>query len=100
MAIRLAKTHGAGRTSVTRVFDDDSLNKRAEVVAAAPRPSRTAFLELASPVMVANPCRLELGDALGVTMRGQPIGYDTADIEALSAIGRTRGGSPHPGRMP
>jgi hypothetical protein len=84
MAIRLAKTHGVSRTSAALGLDYYSLKKRAEVVAAPTQSSGPAFLELASPVMVAKQCRLELDNGSGATMRVQLVGYDAADIEALS----------------
>ena len=43
-----------------------------------------AFLELAPPVMVTKQCRLELDNGSGVTMRVELVGYDAADLEALS----------------
>ena len=83
-AIRLAKTHGVSRTSAALGLDYYSLKKRAEVVVAPSQASGPAFLELAAPVMVAKQCRLEFDNGSGATMRVQLVGYDTADVEALS----------------
>ena len=58
--------------------------KRAEAAAAAPQSSGPAFVELTSPVLVAKQCRLELDNGAGATMRVQLVGYDAADVEALS----------------
>ena len=84
MAIRLAKAHGVSRTSAALGLDYYSLKKRAEATAAPPRSSDPAFLELTPPVLLAKQCRLELDNGSGATMRVQLVGYDAADIEALS----------------
>ncbi len=82
-AIQLAKSHGLSRTSAALGLDYYSLKRRAE--AATPPPSSgPAFLELTPPVLVAKQCRIELDNGSGGTMRIQLVGYDTADIEALS----------------
>ena len=83
MAIRLAEAHGVSRTSAALGLDYYSLKKRSEV-AAPPRSSGPAFLELTPPVLVAKQCRFELDNGAGATMRVQLVGYDAADIEALS----------------
>jgi hypothetical protein len=84
MAVRLAKTHGVSRTSTTLGLDYYSLKDRAEAAAAPPPSSGPAFLELAPPVMVAKQCRIELDNGFGATMCVQLVGYDAADVEALS----------------
>ena len=48
------------------------------------RSSDPAFLELTPPILVAKQCRLELDNGSGATMRVQLVGYDAADVEALS----------------
>src|SRR5690242_4708131 len=78
MAVRPAKTHGVSRTSGALGLDYYSLKSRAEA-AATP-----AFVELAPPVMVAKQCRIELDNGFGATMCVQLVGYDAADVEALS----------------
>ena len=60
------------------------MKKRAEAGAAPPRSSDPAFLELTPPVLIAKQCRLELDNGSGATMRVQLVGYDAADVEALS----------------
>ena len=84
MATRLANAHGVSRTAATLGLDHYRLKKRAEVAAGDPRVSGPAFVELPAPVMVAKRCRLELDNGSGATMRVQLVGYDTADVEALS----------------
>ena len=84
-AIRLAKAHGVSRTAAVLRLDYYRLKKRAEAVAASePQPSRAAFVELTPPVMVAKECRLELDNGSGATMRVHLVGFDAADVEALS----------------
>jgi hypothetical protein len=39
---------------------------------------------LASPLTAAKRCRLELHNGSGATMRVHLVGYDAADVEALS----------------
>jgi hypothetical protein len=83
MAVRLAKAHGVSRTAATLGLDYYSLKKRAEA-AAPPRSSGPAFLELTPPVLVARQCQIEFDNGSGATMRVQLVGYDAADVEALS----------------
>lgn len=89
MAVRLAKVHGVSRTIAALGLDYYSLKKRAESAATLPQSSGPAFVELTSeltsPVMgLAKQCRLELDNGTGATMRVQLVGYDAADLEALS----------------
>jgi hypothetical protein len=84
MAIRLANAHGVSRTASALGLDYYRLKKRAEVAAGEPRASGPAFVELTSPVVAAKRCRFELDNGSGATMRVQLVGYDAADIEALS----------------
>jgi hypothetical protein len=84
MAVRLAKAHGVSRTSTALGLDYYSLKKRAEAAAAQPRPNGPAFVELTPPVLVAKQCRVELDNGSGATMRVELVGYDAADVEALS----------------
>jgi hypothetical protein len=84
MAVRLANAHGVSRTATALSLDYYRLKKRAEVAASEPPASGPAFVELTAPVMVARQCRLELDNGSGATMRVQLVGYDAADIEALS----------------
>jgi hypothetical protein len=84
MAIRLAKAHGVSRTATVLRLDYYRLKKQAEVAASEPRVSGPAFVELTSPVIVAKQCRFELDNGSGATMRVELVGYDAADVEALS----------------
>jgi hypothetical protein len=84
MATRLAKSHGVSRTAAILGLDYYRLKKRAEATASEPRSSGPAFVELTSPVVVGKQCRFELDNGAGATMRVQLVGYDAADIEALS----------------
>jgi hypothetical protein len=60
------------------------LKERAEAAASEPQSSDPAFVELTSPVPVAKHCQIELDNGAGATMRVQLVGYDAADVEALS----------------
>jgi hypothetical protein len=84
LAVRLAKAHGVSRTAAALGLDYYSVQKRAEAAATPPRSDRPAFVELTSPVMVAKQCRFELDNGSGATMRVELVGYDAADVEALS----------------
>ena len=84
MATRLAKVHGVSRTAAALGLDYYCLKERAEAAAGEPQSSGPAFVELTPPVMVAKQCRLELDNGSGATMRVQLVGYDAADLEALS----------------
>src|SRR5262249_44518141 len=50
----------------------------------APERSRHAFVELTPPAIVARQCQFEFDNGSGATMRVQLVGYDAADVEALS----------------
>ena len=84
MATRLAKAHGVSRTAAVLRLDYYSLQKRAEAAAGEPQSSRPAFVELTSPLIVSRQCRFELDNGAGATTRVQLVGYDAADVEALS----------------
>ena len=84
MAIRLAKAHGVSRTAAVLRLDYYRLKERAEAAGSEPQPSGPTFVELTSPVMGAKRCRFELDNGSGATMRVQLVGYDAAELEALS----------------
>jgi hypothetical protein len=85
LAVRLAKTHGVSRTATALGLDYYRLKKRADASATAPPPSGgPTFVELTTPAVVAKQCQFELDNGAGATMRVQLVGYDAADIEALS----------------
>lgn len=84
LAVRLAKAHGVSRTAAVLRLDYYRLKELAEAAASEPRSSGPAFVELTPPVLVAKQCRIELDNGSGATMCVQLVGYDTADIEALS----------------
>jgi hypothetical protein len=85
IAIRLAKAHGVSRTAAVLRLDYYRLKNRAAAAAASePQPSGPAFVELTPPALVAKQCQFEFDNGAGATLRVQPVGYDAADIEALS----------------
>jgi hypothetical protein len=84
LAVRLANRHGVSRTSTALGLDYYSLKERAEETADQAQLSAPAFVELTSPVVVGKQCLVELANGAGATMRVQLVGYDAADVEALS----------------
>jgi hypothetical protein len=84
MATRLANAHGVSRTAAALGLDYYRLKKRTEGAAAEPHASGPAFVQMTSPVMVVKRCRFELDNGAGATMRVHLVGYDAADVEALS----------------
>jgi len=84
MAVGLARTHGVSRTAIVLGLDYYSLRKRVEVAAAKPQSETPSFVELPPPIVVGKECRLELDNGAGATMRVHLVGYDAADVEALS----------------
>jgi hypothetical protein len=84
VAVRLAKTHGVSRTAAALGLDYYSLKKRTESPGTPRQSNGPAFVEFASPAMVAKQCRFELDNGAGATMRVQLVGYDAADVEAFS----------------
>ena len=85
IAIRLAKAHGVSRTAAVLRIDYYRLKNRAAAAPASePRSRGPAFVELTPPTIVAKQCQFEFDNGSGATMRVQLVGYDAADIEALS----------------
>jgi hypothetical protein len=84
LATRLAKVHGVSRTAAALGLDYYRLKELATAAASEPHSSGPAFLELTPPVLVAKQCRFELDNGAGATMRVQLVGYDAAELEALS----------------
>ena len=84
MAVRLAQAHGVSRTAAVLRLDYYRLKERAMGAASEPHSSAPAFLELTPPVLIAKQCRFELDNGAGATMRVQLVGYDAAEVEALS----------------
>lgn len=84
LAVRLAKTHGVCRAATALGLDYYSLNKRTESLDTPRQSDGPAFVELTAPVMAAKYCQVELNNGSGATMRVQLVGYDAADVEALS----------------
>jgi hypothetical protein len=84
LAVQLASTHGISRTATALGVDYYSLKKQVEASAGSQPPSSNpSFLELPSPI-VSKQCLFELDNGSGATMRVQLVGYEAADVEALS----------------
>jgi hypothetical protein len=84
MATRLAKAHGVSRTATVLRLDYYRLKNLAEPAAGEPQSGGPAFVELTSPVLVGKHCQIELDNGAGAVMRVQLVGYDAAELEALS----------------
>lgn len=84
LAVRLVNRHGVSRTATALGLDYYSLKERSEAAVSEPQSSGPAFVELPSPVLVGKQCLVELDNGAGASMRVQLVGYDAADVEALS----------------
>jgi hypothetical protein len=84
LAVKLASAQGVCRTASVLGLDYYSLKKR--LAAADGRTPATAptFVELPAPLTVSKQCTLELDDGAGTTLRVRLVGYDAADVVALS----------------
>lgn len=84
LAVRLARQHGISRTATALGLDYYSLKKRVESTAQEPPSPGPAFVELPAPLVVGKQALFELDNGAGGSMRVQLLGYDAADVEALS----------------
>jgi hypothetical protein len=84
LAVKLAIAHGVCRTALALDLDYYSLKKRLEAAAGRPSPAEPAFVEFPASLAVGKHCTFELGDGAGSTLRIQLVGYDVADVAALS----------------
>jgi hypothetical protein len=84
LAVGLVSRYGVSRTATVLGLDFYGLRKRAEAVA-SPGPSPgPEFVELPAPVVLGKQCQVELSNGAGASMRVQLVGYDAADVEALT----------------
>jgi hypothetical protein len=70
-------------TAAALGVDYYSLQRRVGALVEA-QANNPTFVELSPPNLGGKECRLELDNGAGATMRVQFVGYDAADIEALS----------------
>jgi hypothetical protein len=84
LAVRLARAHGVSRTATALGLDYYGLQRRSGIAATPAQSSNPSFVELAAPILVGKECRLEFDNGAGATLRVQLVGYDAADVEALS----------------
>lgn len=84
IAVRLAKTHGVSRTATVLGLDFYALKTRVEAATSRPQAGPPSFIELTPPVRFAKQCHFELDNGSGAIIRGQLLGYDAADLEALT----------------
>jgi hypothetical protein len=84
LAVRLANLHGVSRTATALGLDYYGLQRRTGTIAAPAPSSNPAFVEVQAPIVAGKECRLEFDNGAGATLRVQLVGYDAADVEALS----------------
>jgi hypothetical protein len=84
LAVRMAQLHGVNRTAVAYDLDRHYLRRRMAAAAGPEQKTGPVFVELPAANLAGKECRLELDNGAGATMRVQFVGYDAADIEALS----------------
>ena len=84
MAVGLAQTHGVSRTALALGPDYYCVRKRVEAAVAKPQSTTPSFVELPSAIRVGKECRLELDNGTGAIMRVHLVGYDAADVAAVS----------------
>jgi hypothetical protein len=65
-------------------LDYYGLQERAEVTSSKRPLHGPAFVELPSPLVVGKRCLVKLNNAAGASMRVHLVGYETADVEALT----------------
>ncbi len=79
-----SKRQGVCRTASALGLDYYSLKKRLEAADGRQRANELAFVELPASLAVGKQCTFELDDGAGATLRVQLVGYDAADVAALS----------------
>jgi hypothetical protein len=84
LAVKLAIVHGACRTASALGLDYYSLKKRLEAADELQAATAPAFVELPASLAIGKHCTFELGDGGGSTLRIQLVGYDAAEVAALS----------------
>jgi hypothetical protein len=84
LAVRLVRTYGLSRTATALRLDYYRLKKQVAAATNQPESKRPAFVELPTPLVVSKQARLELDNGTGATLRVHLVGYEAADLEALT----------------
>jgi hypothetical protein len=84
LAVQLASRHGLSPTTAALRLDYYGLKKRIEATSRKPPSHSPAFVELPSPLVVGKRCLVKLDNGVGASMRLHLIGYELADVEALT----------------
>jgi hypothetical protein len=84
LAVQLVGNHGLSRTAAALGLDYYSLKKQVAATAAPARSKAPAFVEVPAPFGVGTRALCELSNGAGATLRVQLLGYDAADLEALT----------------
>jgi hypothetical protein len=84
LAVRLVSTCGLSRTATALRLDYYRLKKQVAAARRQPESSGPAFVELPAPLLVGKQTRVELDNGAGASLRVHLVGYDAADLEALT----------------
>jgi hypothetical protein len=84
LAVQLAKRHGVSRTATVLRLDYYGLQERAGTTSRERPAHGPTFVELPSPLVVSKRCLVRLNTAAGASMRMHLVGYETADVEAIT----------------
>jgi hypothetical protein len=85
LAVRLVSTYGLSRTATALRLDYYSLKKQVAAASNQPESNGPAFVEVPAPsVLVGKQARVELDNGAGASLRVHLVGYDAADLEALT----------------
>ena len=84
LAVRLASRHGVRRTATALGLDYDGLMKRAQEATVPAPAGGPAFVELPSQALVGKQAALELDRGAGATLRVHLVGYEAAEVAALT----------------
>ena len=85
LAVRLVNSYGLSRTATALRLDYYRLKKQVAAARRQPESSHPAFVEVPAPaVLIGKQARFELDNGAGATLRVHLVGYDPADLEALT----------------
>jgi hypothetical protein len=85
LAVRLVSSYGLSRTATALRLDFYRLKKQVAAASSQLESNGPAFVEVPAPaVLVGKQARVELDNGAGVSLRVHLVGYDAADLEALT----------------
>ncbi len=83
LAVSLANAHGVSPTATALRIDYYDLKRRVAAQSSRPTSTSAHFVEWPSPVVATKQCHFEFQNRDGATLKGQLLGYDRDDLEAL-----------------